>query len=340
MENNNGTYKYPGFKDILLFLGAFIFAHFVSAGILLLYNLFKKLMGKPIDSLFEFTDLQLATSYLLTFCIIIILCLIYREHAISSEENKNKLRLKFGTFSPVLVLWGYILILAIGVLIDPLGMVFPESLKHLYKMTDGASTYMMLTMVVFAPVLEEILFRGIIQGDLTNRYRAGGAIIIASLIFGIVHMQILQSINAFFAGLAMGLIYYRSGSLWTVILIHMINNALSIVLGYVLPEEQRLTPLRDLIASDWLYYTIYAIAVALTIMMIVKIILLKNAPNEEIIKVEPIIDNENEGENNTVSFSEKHINDQYSQPDMEKKGKDTLVNSSSQKQKELEDTPF
>ncbi len=286
MENDNTSPKYPGFKDILLFLGAFIFAHFVSAGVLLLYNVFKRITGHPIENLFEFTDLQLAISYLLTFGIIILLCLLYRKNTLSQGENKNKLRVKFGKFSPILVLWGYLLILAIGVLIDPLGMVFPESLKHLYKMTDGASTYMMLTMVIFAPVLEEILFRGIVQGDLTNRYRAGGAIFIASLLFGLVHMQILQSINAFFAGLVMGLIYYRSGSLWCVILIHMLNNALSIVLGYVLPEEQRLTPLRDLIGIDWLYYTIYAFAAALTIMMIVKIILLKNNPSENIRKAE------------------------------------------------------
>lgn len=111
--------KYPSFKDILLFLGAFIFAHFVSAGLLLLYNVIQRITGHTIENLFEFTDFQLAISYLLTFGIIIFLCLLYRRNAIPQGENKNKLRVKFGKFSPIFVLWGYLLILAIGVLIDP-----------------------------------------------------------------------------------------------------------------------------------------------------------------------------------------------------------------------------
>ncbi|MFQ8807127.1 MAG: lysostaphin resistance A-like protein [Alistipes indistinctus] len=53
------------------------------------------------------------------------------------------------------------------------------------------------------------------------------ACVIAAAVFGIVHLIPQQVINAFMVGLVLGYIYYRTGSLLPVILIHCINNAIS-----------------------------------------------------------------------------------------------------------------
>ena len=62
-----------------------------------------------------------------------------------------------------------------------------------------------------APVVEELLFRGAIQGHLLRKWKKPlWAIVVSSLIFGIVHGNWVQAPFAFVVGLALGWIYYHS----------------------------------------------------------------------------------------------------------------------------------
>jgi len=64
------------------------------------------------------------------------------------------------------------------------------------------------------------------------------AIIISSVLFGLIHMIPLQIVAAAFMGMALGWIYYKTKSLWFVIIIHAINNALAFVaMQYMNMEE-------------------------------------------------------------------------------------------------------
>lgn len=81
------------------------------------------------------------------------------------------------------------------------------------------------TLVV--PVYEEIFFRGFIHNAFRNRLGMWGAIIASSLIFGLFHIIPAQIITAFLLGLVLGWLYEKSGSLWTVIIAHVVNNGLA-----------------------------------------------------------------------------------------------------------------
>lgn len=59
---------------------------------------------------------------------------------------------------------------------------------------------MIIGMVILAPIVEEILFRGIVFERFTKIYKLSTAIILDGLLFGIYHMNILQGINTFFYG--------------------------------------------------------------------------------------------------------------------------------------------
>lgn len=88
-----------------------------------------------------------------------------------------------------------------------------------------------LAIAVFAPLLEEVLFRGAIQGYLMRKYPSSPwrAIIIASLIFGVIHMNPIQIFYATMLGIVFGWIYYRTGSLVPCIIGHVLNNSLAAV---------------------------------------------------------------------------------------------------------------
>lgn len=91
-----------------------------------------------------------------------------------------------------------------------------------------------LSIALLAPVLEELLFRGAIQGLLqANGQRPWVAIIVASLIFGIVHLNPAQIPFAFLLGMMFGWLYYRTGSLLPGIVGHILNNSIA-TLGMIL----------------------------------------------------------------------------------------------------------
>lgn len=88
--------------------------------------------------------------------------------------------------------------------------------------------------VILAPVVEELVFRGAIQGHLLRKWQNPyAAITISALAFGLVHGNLEQSPFAFILGLALGWIYYLTGSLLPCMLMHFVNNGLTTVSYYL-----------------------------------------------------------------------------------------------------------
>ena len=104
-----------------------------------------------------------------------------------------------------------------------------------------------ISMALLAPILEEFLFRGAIQGYLlTNGNKPWVAITIASLIFGVVHMNPAQIPFAFLLGMMFGWLYYRTGSLLPGIVGHILNNSIA-TLGMILYGD---TTIEEQMPSD------------------------------------------------------------------------------------------
>lgn len=101
-----------------------------------------------------------------------------------------------------------------------------------------------ITIALLAPLLEEVLFRGAIQGYLLRRYKPWVAIMCASLIFGIVHWNPVQTVYAILLGIVFGWIYYRTGSLLSVIAGHVLNNSIATVMMLLFGNEE-LKPLPE-----------------------------------------------------------------------------------------------
>lgn len=73
-----------------------------------------------------------------------------------------------------------------------------------------------------APIIEELLYRGFILKSL-KRYGECFAIVISSVLFGLMHTNLTQSVFAFFAGMVLAYVAMRYSVKWS-ILMHMINN--------------------------------------------------------------------------------------------------------------------
>lgn len=98
-----------------------------------------------------------------------------------------------------------------------------------------------IAVVIMAPIVEELLFRGAIQGHLLRKWKhPAGAIVLSSLIFGVVHGNWVQAPFAFVTGLALGWMYYRTGSLLPGILMHFINNSAAVA-SFLLADDPNAT---------------------------------------------------------------------------------------------------
>jgi membrane protease YdiL (CAAX protease family) len=73
---------------------------------------------------------------------------------------------------------------------------------------------------LLAPVLEEMLFRGIILRGFLQQYSAARSITISALLFGVAHLNPDQFIVGVVLGLVNGWLYERTRSLWPCILLH------------------------------------------------------------------------------------------------------------------------
>lgn len=113
-----------------------------------------------------------------------------------------------------------------------------SALTSLEAATGSVNTVtMFLYVAVFAPVFEEIFFRGFILHNLLP-YGKKFAIVASSFLFGILHGNLLQSPYAFLVGLVLGYTAVEYGLVWSIVL-HIFNN---FVLGDLATRLAELIP--------------------------------------------------------------------------------------------------
>ena len=88
---------------------------------------------------------------------------------------------------------------------------------------------LILALAVAAPLIEEIIFRGMIFYDLKQIMPVFPVIIIQGLLFGIYHFNIVQFIYASFLGIMFGLVYSWTQNLWIPVILHFSNNIMAVI---------------------------------------------------------------------------------------------------------------
>ena len=115
-----------------------------------------------------------------------------------------------------------------------------------YMRTAGAFSpttsffWLILGISILAPIAEELLFRGIIQGELQRAMPEWAAIVIQGLVFALFHMQPIQVSYVILPGLLLGLAYAWTRTLWVPIIMHIAFNFLGSVLPALVGEDETL----------------------------------------------------------------------------------------------------
>jgi membrane protease YdiL (CAAX protease family) len=105
-----------------------------------------------------------------------------------------------------------------------------ESERQSFGAMSTQSLPMALIVCVIAPIVEEMLFRGVLLRGFLARYPRGRAIGYSALFFGVAHLNIYQFCLAFLLGLLLGLIYERGRSLLPCMALHAaLNTAVFVI---------------------------------------------------------------------------------------------------------------
>ncbi|MDN6318483.1 MAG: lysostaphin resistance A-like protein [Marinobacter sp.] len=104
-----------------------------------------------------------------------------------------------------------------------------QQMRSLHRFASGYSWFVLFLLAVFAGVGEELLFRGAVQGWLAAHTNTTTAVLVASLVFGLVHYaSFTYFVVATGLGCVLGLAYALTDSLVLVMVWHSVYDMVAL----------------------------------------------------------------------------------------------------------------
>ena len=118
----------------------------------------------------------------------------------------------------------------------------------------GQQLLSILNVIVMAPLAEEIVCRGAVYGGIRRKLGVVPSVILGGIVFGLIHFNGWISLVMMFMGMVMCVVYEKTGSLIYTIILHMINNAVSMFsmylgVGFIISENNVINIFLLVIAS-------------------------------------------------------------------------------------------
>jgi membrane protease YdiL (CAAX protease family) len=216
---------YPGIKGALVLCLLFVGIQFVLG---IIIGVIIGLLGIGTASIFY--GLAVIVSQLVSFCVVILI-------GIKKAKKRFNEIFKFNKVSLRLWLATIIFSLGITVVLSEIDNIFnyllpmPEFLRNTFAllMVEQMFIISIILVCVIPALMEEMLFRGIMLNGFSENYSERKAIIISSLLFGLVHLNPWQFISAFIIGIFSAWICIKTRSILPSIYMHGFNNVLAVL---------------------------------------------------------------------------------------------------------------
>ena len=121
---------------------------------------------------------------------------------------------------------------------EQLNISLSMEMEEMFKSIMG-NRWGYLALGILAPLAEEMVFRGAILCTLLNYFNGRMywvPIIVSALLFGLVHGNMAQLLNAFLIGILLGWMYYRTESIVPGIVLHWVNNTVAYTMYKLMPQ--------------------------------------------------------------------------------------------------------
>lgn len=206
---------------------------------------------------------------LMNFIVNILIFFIYNSiNKISINASKIKFKFSWKTYL-IVILIGIVSLFGIQYFIqsvnDFLSLIgIPMDGGVTINPTDFGTFILAIFLLAVLPAIsEELLFRGIVFNGLRSRISDWGAVVLSSLMFALMHGNLLQLVYPFILGMVMAWIVMRTGSIVASMIIHFTNNFLVVVFAYI----ENTTGWSVQLPSQWWFYLLSLILLALTFLV-------------------------------------------------------------------------
>lgn len=127
---------------------------------------------------------------------------------------------------------GSIIIVLIGFVLEKFGLS-GETVDISATTSFGANAFLCFYVCLLGPVLEELLYRGVLLQSM-RKYNERFAIFLSAAVFGLMHQNYQQCIPAFISGVALAVVTIKYNSILPSIFAHIIANTSNLLFGYML----------------------------------------------------------------------------------------------------------
>jgi membrane protease YdiL (CAAX protease family) len=126
-------------------------------------------------------------------------------------------------------------------LINKLKPVFPDQVKFLTETSQAVQTFALssdwtsfavfaISAVIVAPIIEEIIFRGVVFSCLKKYTTTSISVVTASFFFAAFHFNFIQFIPLFLLGITFQLLFIYHKSIFPCMIYHSINNSFAVII--------------------------------------------------------------------------------------------------------------
>ncbi|MGI8683500.1 MAG: CPBP family intramembrane glutamic endopeptidase [Acidimicrobiales bacterium] len=163
---------------------------------------------------------------------VVVVC---RRKGSGSLATDFGLRVEKGDIGPGLLAGVLSQLVLIPILYLPVHRLFPnvDVSQEAKKVTDlaqgGGIALIAACIVLGAPLIEELFFRGLLQRSAARRFGPRAAIGVSAVAFGLAHFQPVQLLGLTAFGVVLGVLARRAGRLGPALVAHMAFNATTVV---------------------------------------------------------------------------------------------------------------
>ena len=152
------------------------------------------------------------------------------RHFLSFAQHYN--RISFRGFV-LLVPLGICMCLGITKLVTifPIDNIIGSYEKVVDSYNQSSVAFRALVLCILVPIAEELVYRGMFYKRLKDYFETTIAAYMAAIVFGVVHMNLVQGLYAFFCALILIYVYEKYKTIIAPIFLHMAVNTMALVSG-------------------------------------------------------------------------------------------------------------
>lgn len=223
-------------STIFLGIAAFLIPQ-ILVGILI--SVWASLSGKDPQQVFDNSSIEFVFTYTLgiaAFEMLIIYAAMARVGGLKRIGFKNVPLAKLLSFVPAYIVYFSILI-AVFALIEHFKISVDLDQEQVIGY-EGAKSQLQLifafiSLVILAPVTEEILFRGFLFKNLSHKLGFWLPAILVSGLFALAHGQLNVGIDTFLLGMTACYLVWKTKSIYPAILLHMLKNSVAYIFLFI-----------------------------------------------------------------------------------------------------------